>query len=448
MTSATIEHTYNYLFESQWRDSPTGGELAFATSAGTTHPYFFQGQLTHPQRAAQLLLVCGRVARARFYDPGLKRRLLMLDPVVTGHADAMRFESFSACNSVYARADFYPHALDGEFLSAGTTNVDFHQPMRAALARIRPRQAVELAVGKDEVAITAGGQKTVERKVPLPVRWLRGFVEVQAIQARMTPAFRLPTIEARRFILSLPRSKQTTPSWIVQTGKHWRISQRQTPDAVQVGGLERLGLFRDVVNQLEELVLYTEPEGATGWQLRFPEASLFLVLSATPKRGFSGEGQALEALASDWDDDIVTQVAETLKWQYAIDASTIERAQVLSTPQVQTALAILGSRGLVGYDLNESAYFHRELPFDLGKVENLHPRLKSARGLYAGHSVALVSTQADADVFHVTSGENLYQVRKTPTETRCTCRWYARYQGARGVCKHVLAVQLFIAEKS
>ena len=59
----------------------------------------------------------------------------------------------------------------------------------------------------------------------------------------------------------------------------------------------------------------------------------------------------------------------------------------MTPDEVAAALNAAGSRGLVGFDLAEGAYFHRELPFDLTMVESLHPRLKDARKLVAGGGI-------------------------------------------------------------
>jgi hypothetical protein len=48
------------------------------------------------------------VAASRYADLGVAARLAALDPVVTASGDRLRFESFSACNSVYARLDLLP----------------------------------------------------------------------------------------------------------------------------------------------------------------------------------------------------------------------------------------------------------------------------------------------------------------------------------------------------
>ena len=57
-------------------------------------------------------------------------------------------------------------------------------------------------------------------------------------------------------------------------------------------------------------------------------------------------------------------------------------AELRSTEaDVAAALAELGSFGLVGYDLAQGAYYHRELPFDVSRLARLHPRLAAAREL-------------------------------------------------------------------
>src|SRR5919199_1359506 len=104
-------------------------------------------------------------------------------PVVTSNVDRLRFESFSACAGVYARLDLDPEALDGAPAEWGTTNVDFNPPMRAALARVHDADAMLMNVGHDEVQLTTLSGSAVERKVPLPERWLKGFAEVQVASA-------------------------------------------------------------------------------------------------------------------------------------------------------------------------------------------------------------------------------------------------------------------------
>ena len=67
--------------------------------------------------------------------------------------------------------------LDGEVFDRGTTNVDVNNPLREALARVGGRDPLHLGVGPDELTVTTLDGAVVEKKVPLPSRWLRGFAE-------------------------------------------------------------------------------------------------------------------------------------------------------------------------------------------------------------------------------------------------------------------------------
>jgi len=185
-----LDYSYRYTFASELAASSKGDRLRLATCGGAEeHPYHFQGRLTRPQRTADLLRGLAHIVQSRFHVPPamLARILLLADPVITSSEDVLRFEAFSACCSTYARVDLLLDALDGQLQGRGTTNVDFNAAMRAALARIRDGDRVELSVGAKAVELSRNTESVIERKVPLPLRWLKGFVEVQAYQARMRP---------------------------------------------------------------------------------------------------------------------------------------------------------------------------------------------------------------------------------------------------------------------
>ena len=100
----------------------------------------------------------------------LARILLLADPVATCADERLRFEAFSACCSVYGRADFLPDGFDGEMVGRGTTNVDMGPDLRAALAGVQDRGELGLAVGASAVEVVADGVEAVQRRVPLPSR--------------------------------------------------------------------------------------------------------------------------------------------------------------------------------------------------------------------------------------------------------------------------------------
>ena len=102
----------------------------------------------------------------------------------------------------------------------------------------------------------------------------------------------------------------------------------------------------------------------------------------------------------------------------------------------------------MGYDLARGAYFHRELPFDMSLIEEMHPRLKSARKIIEGGGVRILRQADDLIEAEVPGTDVTHRVRLSAQGDRCTCPWHAKHQGARGPCKHVLAVQIFADPES
>ncbi len=449
MTGPAIGHTYRYAFESQALSTPSGPQLFLSTSdsAGESVPYF-RGKLTQPRRTADLLRGVAQVVQSRFFVPmTLTKKMAILDPVVTCGVDNVRFEVFSSCCSVYARLDLLPAALDGERMGRGTTNVDFSSSMRAALTRVRDGDTVGLAIGAESVELSRGTDRVVERKVTLPLRWLKGFTEVQAYQSRMVRQFEVAGPEALRFLRSLPRDAASISAWIVQSGRGLRLSQTALRGAVKLAGIVRLRVVEDLARHARSLRVYRDPAtGASAWELVLDEARFHLVLSPEVSRGISGEGQVLSSLVSDRWTSVLPHVRAALQWQSRVDARALGAHFELSQEEVSAALAALALRGLVGYDLAEAAYFHRELPFDLGLVESLHPRLQAAHALVVADGVRVTShgdEQIDAYVSGTTTD---HRVLMKDGAAMCTCPWYAKHRDERGPCKHVLAVQIVLAD--
>jgi hypothetical protein len=448
MSAPALQHTYRYGLGSRAEDAPGGVDLRLATSGPDGEPHaFFRGKIARPVRAADLLRGLVEVVQSRFYIPPAVLARKLADPVVTCSDDVVRFEAFSSCCSAYARADFLPAALDGERIERGTTNVDFSASMRAALARVRDGDRLGLAIGTESVEVTRGGESVVERKVPLPVRWLAGFVEVQAYQSRMVRRLEVPGTELMRFLRSLPRGAGPGLAWVVPSGRGLRLSQTKAAGSVRLGGVGRLRILEPLARHARTLRLYAdESSGASAWELVLDEARFHLVLSPEVARGFSGEGQVLDSLAQSQWTEALPRVRASLRWESQIDPDALVSQFAMDRGEVVAALAALGSRGLVGFDLAEGAYFHRELPFDLEQVESLHPRLKDARKLVADGGVRFTRRDVARVEAFVRGTDVEHRVSIAGEAATCTCRWYAKHQGARGPCKHVLAVQILLSD--
>jgi hypothetical protein len=155
--SSAVNFSYDYRFASAVEAIEGRHGLKLATSGGLEkNPYFFNGNLQNPKRTADILLALSAISRTRFFSPALirERMLAAADPVVTCDGGQLRFEVFSACCGAYARFDLAGKAIDGSWLSKGTTNVDFNPPMRAALSSLNNSDRVGLKVGTDSVELS------------------------------------------------------------------------------------------------------------------------------------------------------------------------------------------------------------------------------------------------------------------------------------------------------
>lgn len=226
----------------------------------------------------------------------LARLLREADPVINCSPQGIRWEGFSACCSAYARLDLLPPALDGALLGYGTTNVDLGPQARAGLARLRD-QSCHIEVGSQALELQIEGRPIIERRVPLPVRWLKGLVEVQSLMAEMRQLLEVSAAEARRFLQSLPKGPSRRAGWVVGSGRGLRFSQLASPEGVQLSGWQRLAVLQDLLRHALHLRVYAHPGGSSGWELVCPDSHFFLILSPEVWRGFSGEGQLLHRLA-------------------------------------------------------------------------------------------------------------------------------------------------------
>lgn len=435
-----IEQVYRYEHASELRGAPDARCLTLASDRSlATRPAFLQARALYPHITAKSLRAISEIVGSRFYVPPsmLAKILREADPVATVGADAVRFEGFSTCCSAYIRLDLDDAAMDIDTRSKGTTNVDFGPELRGALATISADTEMGINIGSESVEIQKDGQAIIEKKVPLPLRWVKGFAEVQVAIAGMEPAFSLPRIGAQRFLRGLPRGKNDQLAWVAAAGPNARVTAREASRAVPLRGSHRLRVLEPLAGLADSLDVHlNKATGATSWALNFGSQRLWLVLNAEPWRGFSGDGGLLSRMARSGNAGLAAIRAQ-LNWQDSIDPTELAEKTELSQEAIETALAELAAGGRVGFDLQRSAYFHRELPFDMSRVEGMNPRLKSAKALLDAGAVRWLG-----DVAEVVSTDVTHKVTQDETGWRCTCPWFAKNGRLRGPCKHILAVEM------
>ncbi|MBO9730865.1 MAG: SWIM zinc finger family protein [Chitinophaga sp.] len=405
-------------------------------------PEFFRGSLEQSYITARCLITLSNVVKANFTLTPAQASLLK-DPIVTAGADKLRFEGFSHCAGVYARVDVLPGGHSGVFPASGTVNVDFNQPMINALGGIGRNDRLQLSVGAQEISVqSTPATKVVERKVPLPVKWIKGLTTVQLFLSAANVAHRFNKVQLLQLFQSIPGANVKADYYLVQQGNKPMFSPARAANAICIGGVHRLKLLEPLLPLTDELQVFVHPDmQSTTWQLYFGSVRFSLTLSREAWRGFSGEGAALESLIAEVPDELVSAIDKYGYVNQEFNATLLAVNEQISFDQIDQLTGRLAAMGLLGYDLDENSYFYRRLPFKLSRIMSLNPRMKDALQLLEDDKVMITSITAGKVEARVAGTGITHTVILEEDRARCTCTWYAKNQGQRGSCKHILAVK-------
>lgn len=402
-------------------------------------PCFFWGSITDPLLTSKCLLTLAKVVQSSFgpLPPSLR------DPIVSAGTNQIRFEGFSSCNGVYARVDLLEDAIDGEFISSGTTNVDFNEPMLNALNAVKKTEKMVLGVGSKEVSISTDKGKVIEKKVTLPPRWIKGLTSVQLYLAGMEEKFSLSKIQIIQLFQGIPKGNVKGEFYLSQRGNRFVFSPISTTGSVRIGGLQRLRLLEGILPYAEKLLVYQEFGGEScAFVVDFGKIRLSLALSPDSYRGFSGEGNVLENMIKAVPDEWVYAVNGLLKSNSLFDPTLLAIEHDVDFESMDTLTGSLSSIGLLGYDLHDHQHYYRRLPFKMERILALNPRLKNAKKLVSTSGVQFIKNTLEYIEARVDGSGVKHTVIITGDKQQCTCDWFTNHQGKRGLCKHILAVKM------
>lgn len=404
-------------------------------------PCFFWGTLTDPYVTAKCWSTIARVVRSSFgpTPPSLR------DPIVSAGTERIRFEGFSSCNGVYVRLDMKPESIDGEFIANGTTNVDFNDPMLNALNSIQKNEKVTLAVGQQDVQVMTSKTKVTEKKVTLPMRWIKGLTSVQLYLADMDLKFELNKIQTIQLFQTLPKGSVKGDFFITKRAGKFMFSTLMTADGVRIGGIHRLRLLDGVLAISEKIFVYESADKQTcAIVCEFGKMQLLMAFSPDAYRGFSGEGKALEHMTENVPVEWVYGLNSLLKSNETFDPTLLSIEHDIDFGTMDQLTSSLSSIGLLGYDLMGRSHFYRQLPFKTQRILSLNPRLKNAKKLVDNEEVQILRNEAGYVEANVKGTGVQHKVVMDYQGDRCTCEWFTAYQGKRGICKHMLAVKMLI----
>jgi predicted transcriptional regulator len=451
--SQTLTQKFLSLSQLYHGEDETGILLAAPLQKSGQNLQLFRGQARQPLLFRDNLIWLSEIVNARFYRPDLWR---YLDPVVSCESQQIRLECFSSCASVYGRIDLDSDFFNGYALhQRGTTNVNFNPAFIQSLSLLRPGQRTVLEVGSKSLTLSTPDNSVTEEKVSLPERWVKGFLQSQALFRRAKLWQALPALAARQFLIQVKASEESE-RWLYMRGKQLCIlpvkpAGGADQNGLSVAGLHRLGLLRKLIPHIQGLEIYASPQGGpTLWVALLPQSRATLALSSSVKHGFSGEGEALRNLSGSPVEAEADFLRDLISNFESFDVSELSQSVAKPESEVLASIDTLASEGLLGYDNHQARYFYRPLPF----VETQQARLSNAHTLLNAGQVELEHLQALPGGLMASGwvrGEAEYRVELAVqggylSQADCTCPWIQTHHLKRGPCKHLLALR-FSAEK-
>ncbi|KMQ58597.1 SWIM zinc finger domain protein [Chryseobacterium angstadtii] len=410
----------------------------------TDAPCFFWGDVSQPFILARCLITLSNIVKSSFNLSPFQLAALK-DPIVTAGNHRLRFEGFSHCAGVYARVDVLPDGLHGEFLENGTTNVDFNQPMITALGSIRPNEKIMLSVGEKEVGLYQEEKNVVERKVPLPVKWIKGLSTVQIYLSESEKRHCFNKIQTQQLFRGIPKGPVKSDYYLIIRGNKPMFSPVKSADAVCIGGLQRLRLLEPLLPYIDQMQVFPHSDmQSTTWQLYMGNIRFCFSLSRDSWRGFSGEGAVLDSLIDEVSDEWIDAMDKYAYANQAFNPSVFALQENISLEKTGNLTGRLAAMGLLGFDLDDNQFFYRRLPFKLNRIIGLNPRIRNADKLIAERKVEIVNKNEVRTEARVEGTGVHHTVIIDLEKERCTCEWFSKHQGERGPCKHVLAVKKLV----
>lgn len=437
--------TLDYIYDSPSILQSSNGSKGllfskFNEDTKSSSPCFYWGQIVDPFVVARCLITLSQIVRSNF-SFNARQLALLKDPIVTSGNEQVRFEAFSTCAGIYGRVDLLPDGQNGEFIESGTTNVDFNLPLITELNRIKKSDKLILSIGKKDVGFHKDGGSIIERKVPLPSKWIKGLTSVQFYLSESESAIKLNKIEALQLLKSLPLGVIKKDLYVIKRSNRYMFSLIKSKSAICIGGAHRLQLLSPLMSLAQGLTIYKHKDDqSVNFTLHFGRVNFVFTLSRSAFRGFSGEGAGLMDMIGNTQDNLINAFDNYAFENQIFNPMDIALGNNIDIQKIDNLSAKLAAMGLLGYDLELNSYFYRRLPFKLSRILSLNPRLSGAEQLILKNKIQIIKDSSGRITANVegSKGEQ-YFVAISANSAKCTCIWYSKHQGERGHCKHILA---------
>ena len=404
-----------------------------------------------------------------------RKKWRLLDPVISVHPDAVIFEAFSLDESTYARVSVPNENLEtfGE-VQYGTTNIDFSQGLADEIYRVRSYRPAWLKVAQNQVQMATRAGARLEKKIDLPVSWVKGFLQVQSAAALDGHRLRISAASLREILGILeqnkakhgPRSlrfqlkKGTYPSifidpWGIEIKEREFKFEGDFEGEIRIWGRRRLLVLTDVLPVIDQVDIQLLGSGMPSfWSVQLDGHQLDLGLSGWSNNDWAQKASFDLLASSNIDDPILLEKVEAWLLKKLSGTTTTCAEQLSIKPNMATAaLQQLCKEGKAMYDPTIKKYRWRDL-FPTGvRVETKDEQQSYANSLLNEGKVKKISEkQIEQNILYEfeVEGQKTFKtliIRDLDGRVKraeCTCGFFRHNKLRKGPCAHLTASLLSI----
>lgn len=416
----------------------------------------------------------------------------ILDPVIHVHPQGVTFEVFSRDEGCYATLTLEHRLFNTtQPIHYGTTHIDYSEALAQGIEQIRSQRSTRLDIGQHAVALqveTPPAQPdthVIEKKINVPISWLRGFLQVQSAAQLTQDRFSLNPIDlynvlhhlrmhadikGKRRGLIIELIPQQSPSMIIEPSGTV-ISSQAAPyqgrhaKLIRVWGRRRLALLQRLLPYTDSIDVALLGQGMPSyWTLKGQGFHFSLAMT-----GFS-TGNWSQALNFDLlmprtatpDTAALSVVLLSLQQQHSSTLTTLCQQTGLSLAVCREALQHACQQGWVMFDMASDEYRYRPLtdtPLDMAHFRYRHPAeqhaydLVSRVGAIHDLQVLVIATEG----VEISASMDVVEDKRTYSSTlklneegmvskaNCSCHAFLQHGLAHGPCAHLIALRMAYA---
>ena len=403
---------------------------------------------------------------------------VVLDPVITVAPDQVFFEAFSLDESSYGRLAVHQELFDDvQEFEYGTTNIDFSDALYNELKRMRTYRPTDFQIDPSGFEMATQGRAIYkEKKIDVPVSWIRGFLQVQSAMSLPTYSFDVKPIDLYNVCLFLRRHKERKSprslKYLLRPGQpvklilepwneemvfHESVYTGDESVEIRTWGRRRLFLLERLLPLAKKITIHLMGTGLPSFYIADLGALSFtLGLSGWTRNDWAAAGNFDLMVGSSGKStpEQSANVFQALKEKKTLTDVQLSLITNLPLATVQAALKQLCHAGRIMFDLERNRYRLRELtrePLAWEELRYANPKEEKAEQLVKEGNVSLDRRQMTTDGYVELQGrihdrgkermtQLVFDMDGRIVDGSCSCYFYQRNRLMQGPCEHMMSL--------